>query len=150
MQFLEYAGNHPYLLSFAVLMLLAVIVNEVRTRHAAFAAVIPQDLIRMMNQGAAVFDLRRSEEFALGHIQGARAFDVSQILKANESLKKYKEKPLIVYCETGSIGGSAARELTRQGFTKAYNLRGGLAAWRAESLPLAKPTTSGKSAKASA
>jgi rhodanese-related sulfurtransferase len=29
--------------------------------------------------------------------------------------------------------------LTAQGFTKAFNLRGGLAAWRSDNLPLAKP-----------
>jgi rhodanese-related sulfurtransferase len=28
--------------------------------------------------------------------------------------------------------------LTQQGFTKVFNLRGGLAAWRAENLPLAR------------
>jgi rhodanese-related sulfurtransferase len=52
-------------------------------------------------------------------------------------LRKYKEKPVIVYCESGSTGASAARVLSGQGFKQAYNLRGGLAAWRADNLPLA-------------
>ena len=55
-----------------------------------------------------------------------------QILKAGDTLKKHKEKPVVVYDDTGSLGASAARQLTAQGFTKAFNLRGGLAAWRAE------------------
>ena len=61
-----------------------------------------------------------------------------EILTAGETLKKYKEKPVVVYDESGSLGTSAARQLARQGFTKAVNLRGGLAAWRTENLPLSK------------
>jgi rhodanese-related sulfurtransferase len=34
--------------------------------------------------------------------------------------------------------GAAARVRQAQGFTKVVNLRGGLQAWRAESLPLAR------------
>jgi rhodanese-related sulfurtransferase len=145
---LEYAGNHVYLVSFAVLMALAVLINELRLRKTQFAAVGPQDVIRLMNQGAVVLDLRKPEEFAAGHIQGARHLSSDQILKANETLKKYKEKAVIVYCDSGSLGASAARELGRQGFTSALNLRGGLAGWRAENMPLAKGAAgkNGKSA----
>jgi rhodanese-related sulfurtransferase len=53
-------------------------------------------------------------------------------------LKKYKEKVVVVYDDTGSLGTSAVRQLAAQGFTKAVNLRGGLAAWRTENLPLTR------------
>jgi rhodanese-related sulfurtransferase len=43
-----------------------------------------------------------------------------------------------VYCDSGSLGAAAARQLIAQGFTKAFNLRGGLSQWRAENLPLAR------------
>jgi rhodanese-related sulfurtransferase len=61
-----------------------------------------------------------------------------QILKAGETLKRHKEKPVIVYCDGGSLANSAVRQLAAQGFTKAVSLRGGLSAWRADNLPLAK------------
>ena len=51
---------------------------------------------------------------------------------------KWKEKPVITYCETGMTGGAAARQLGRLGFKQAFNLRGGLAAWRQENLPLTR------------
>ena len=54
------------------------------------------------------------------------------------SLKRYKERPLIVYCDAAPSAAAAVRALARQGFTKVFNLRGGLAAWRAENLPLAR------------
>jgi rhodanese-related sulfurtransferase len=91
-----------------------------------------------MNQGATVLDLRTEEAYAEGHISGARHFDAAQILKAAETLKRYKEKPLIVVCDRGTVGAAAVRTLGRQGFTKVFNLRGGLVAWRAQNLPLAR------------
>jgi len=53
-------------------------------------------------------------------------------------LKKYKEKVVVVYDDSGSLGASAARQLATQGFTKAFNLRGGLVSWRTENLPLTR------------
>jgi rhodanese-related sulfurtransferase len=53
-------------------------------------------------------------------------------------LKKQKEKVLVVYDDTGSLGAAAVRQLAAQGFTKAFTLRGGISAWRAENLPLSK------------
>jgi len=91
-----------------------------------------------MNQNALVLDLRPAEAFAAGHLAGARNLPPDQILKAGETLKKYKEKPVVVYDESGSVSASATRQLAAQGFTKAVNLRGGLAAWRTENLPLTK------------
>ena len=43
--------------------------------------------------GRPVLDLRQAEEYAAGHISGARHFDAEQILRAADTLKKYKEKP---------------------------------------------------------
>jgi rhodanese-related sulfurtransferase len=85
-----------------------------------------------------VIDLRPADQYAAGHLTGARRMDGEQILKAGDTLKKYKLKPLIVYDESGSLGNSAARQLKAQGFTQAFNLRGGVAAWRSDNLPLEK------------
>jgi rhodanese-related sulfurtransferase len=100
--------------------------------------VSPQELIRLMNQGVLVLDLRPQEQFAAGHLSGARQFSGEQILNAGDTLKKYKEKPVVVYDDSGSLSGAAVRQLTAQGFTQAVTLRGGLAAWRAENLPLTR------------
>jgi rhodanese-related sulfurtransferase len=91
-----------------------------------------------MNQGAVVIDLRPGEAFAAGHVAGARQMSGEQILKAGETLKKQKEKVLVVYDDNGSLGASAVRQLAAQRFTKAFNLRGGITAWRSENLPLSK------------
>lgn len=135
---LEYIAHHPGYSAGLVIAAALVIVYELRARKETLAAVSPQDLIRLMNQGALVIDLRPGEAFASGHLAGARQMSGEQILQASDMLKKHKEKTVVVYDDTGSLGASAARQLAAQGFTRAFNLRGGLAAWRAENLPLSK------------
>jgi rhodanese-related sulfurtransferase len=135
---LEYISHHPYLSGLLVLAAIMTAIYEFNARKQAFMAISPQDAIRLMNQNALVLDLRPADAFAAGHLAGARNLPPDQILKAGDTLKKYKEKPVVVYDESGSLGTSAARQLAAQGFTKAVNLRGGLAAWRTENLPLQK------------
>jgi rhodanese-related sulfurtransferase len=133
---LEYISHHPYLTSLAVAMALAVMVFELRTRSQNFSALLPQEAIRLMNQGAQVVDLRDTAAFAAGHVTGARHLAPEQRDMAAESLKKFKDKMLVLYCEQGQTAASLTRQLHASGFTKVFTLRGGLAAWRAEGLPL--------------
>jgi rhodanese-related sulfurtransferase len=135
---IEYFSHHTLIAFAAVVIAIAVAVYEMRTRGQNVAAISPQDLIRLMNQGALLIDLRSQEQFAAGHVAGARLMTGEQILKGAEMLKKYKEKVVVIYDDTGSLSASARRQLTAQGFTRAFNLRGGLAAWRSENLPLSK------------
>jgi rhodanese-related sulfurtransferase len=135
---LEYISHHPWYAGGAVVAAVLVIVYELRTRNENVSAVSPQDVVRLMNQGALVIDLRPADAFASGHVAGAKQMSGEQILTAGDTLKKQKEKVLVVYDDTGSLGASAVRQLAAQGFTKAFNLRGGISAWRAENLPLSK------------
>jgi len=129
---------HYWLVAATIVVLGLVIAFEIRARAESFAAITPQDAIRLMNRGAVVIDLRPAEQYAAGHLSGARHMDGGQILKAADTLKKYRQKTVIVYDETGSLGNSAARQLKAQGFLQAFNLRGGVAAWRSDNLPLEK------------
>jgi rhodanese-related sulfurtransferase len=135
---IEYTNHHPWLTGALVLIAIVVIVYEMRARSETMTSVSPQDTVRLMNQGALLIDLRPPEQYTAGHVGGARQMTGDQILKAGETLKKYKDKAVVVYDDTGSLGASAVRQLAAQGFTKAFNLRGGLAAWRTENLPLTR------------
>jgi rhodanese-related sulfurtransferase len=50
---------------------------------------------------------------------------------------------VITYCDSGVSGAGAARTLAKLGFTKVFNLEGGLNAWVKDNLPLTK-TPAGK------
>src|SRR5579863_4724613 len=126
---LEYLGHHPWLATATAVVAALIVVYEMRARSESLVSVSPQELIRLMNQGVLLLDLRPQEEFAVGHLAGARQMSGEQILKAADALKKYKEKAIVVYDATGALGAAAVRQLTEQGFTRAVTLRGGLAAW---------------------
>ncbi len=137
-QFLEFAANHPFLVGAAVLMAVVVAVYEFRARTQSSGSIGPAEAVRLMNQGAVLVDIRDKAAFDAGHISGARNVPGAAIADGAKQIEKYKEKPVIAYCDTGVTAGAAARQLGRLGFKQALNLRGGLAAWRQENLPVVK------------
>ena len=135
---LEYVSHHPWLASATLALMGVIAVYEMRARAQSLLSVSPQELIRLMNQGALLLDLRPQEQYQAGHLAGARQMSSDQILKAADTLKKHKEKAVVVYDDSGSLGAAAVRQLAAQGFTRVFTLRGGLAAWRADNLPLTR------------
>src|SRR5262249_20147302 len=135
---LEFVSHHPWLAAATAVLVVVIVVYEMRTRSQSLLSVSPQELIRLMNQGALVLDLRPLEQFQAGHLAGARQMNSDQILAAGNTLKKHKEKAVVVYDDSGAVGPAAVRQLTAQGFAHAFMLRGGLAAWRADNLPLSR------------
>lgn len=93
----------------------------------------------MINQKSAlVVDVRESAEFEKGRILNARNIPLSQLEARAVEIEKFKEKPIIVACESGNRSGSAAAALRKRGFTEVFNLTGGLAAWQQAGLPTEK------------
>jgi len=137
-QFLSYASNHALLAAATAVMAVLVLVNEFRMRTANFGSISPTEAVRLMNSGALLIDIRASDVFEAGHIPNARSVPGATIADGAKSLERFKDKAVIAYCDSGQTAGAAARHLGRLGFTQVYNLRGGLAAWRQENLPVEK------------
>ena len=135
---LEFIGNHAWLASAAILAAAAVAFYEIRERMQAFAALSTMQAVRLMNQGALVIDLRGKELYDAGHISDARNVPVAELASQAETLKKWRDKSVITYCDSGANGASGARTLMKLGFTKVFSLQGGLNAWVKDNLPLAK------------
>ena len=93
--------------------------------------------VQLVNAEAAIIDVRSAERFHTGHIAGARNVPSERLAEeAGKRLAHFKDRPLLTYCDTGPTGASAAALLRKLGFTKVFNLRGGLEAWRRDSYPL--------------
>jgi rhodanese-related sulfurtransferase len=135
---LEFVSRHPWLAAATALVAAFIVVYEMRARSESLTSVTPQEAIRLMNQGALLLDLRPQEQYQAGHLSGARQMSGEQILSAADTLKKHKEKAVVVYDDSGSLGPAAVRQLAAQGFTRVFTLRGGLAAWRADNLPVSR------------
>ncbi|HEY5558267.1 MAG TPA: rhodanese-like domain-containing protein [Steroidobacteraceae bacterium] len=135
---LDYFINHPLLAGALVLMTLLVLGYELRQRGAGAAAIAPHEAIRMMNGGALLVDLRSANQFKDGHIEGARNVPADQLAADAKALDRLAGKTLVLYCDTGTVTGAALRTLARAGAKSVFSLRGGLAAWKQENLPVVK------------
>jgi rhodanese-related sulfurtransferase len=140
----EFIGNHYYLAAGALAAAALVAFYEIRERVQAFAALSSMQAVRLMNQGALVLDLRARESFDAGHIGDARNVPAADLESQTESLKKWRDKNVITYCDSGTSGAAGARTLMKLGFTKVFNLHGGLNAWVKDNLPLTKTSAGGR------
>lgn len=139
-RFFEFATAHPLLIAAIVVAALIAVFLEIRHRASGSGSVGPTEAVLMANQGALMLDVRKDEQYADGHIIDARHVRGIDLEASVDSLKKYKEKAVVVYCDTGATSAAAARILRSKGFTKVVNLRGGLQAWKQENLPLVRET----------
>ena len=89
-------------------------------------------------EDALVVDVRDPGEYGAGHILGAKNWPLDHIDERAGDAAKRKDKPLIVYCDTGDRTPKAAAALRKLGFTRVVNLSGGLSAWQQAGLPVEK------------
>jgi rhodanese-related sulfurtransferase len=134
----EYLQHHYYLAAAALAALLVLAWSEFRQATRASASLSPAEVVRLLNGGAVLLDVREQAAFEAGHIGNARNVPGPLIAAGASGLERFKDKVVIAYCDSGLTSGSAARELARQGFTKAYNLAGGIEQWRRDNLPTTK------------
>ncbi|MFI0473054.1 rhodanese-like domain-containing protein [Halomonas sp. HMF6819] len=135
-QLFEFVMNHPLLVGAFLLVLLAWLVYE--TRSASTHAVSSSEATQLINrEDAVIVDVRESKEFKAGHIAGARNIPQSNLDSRMNELEKVKDKPIIVVCKHGQSAGAVQAKLAKAGFN-AHKLKGGMAQWQADSLPVVK------------
>jgi len=99
----------------------------------------PLQVTQMINRGkTTIVDVRSAEAFAAGHLRDAKHIPLADLTNRIGELDKSKSRTVVVVCETGARGDKAARQLQAAGFEDVHSLEGGLAAWKAANLPLAK------------
>lgn len=77
------------------------------------------DFKAVVERGATVVDVRTPQEFATGNINGSINIPVGSLPHKLKMLNK--NKPIIVYCASGSRSTSAKSFLDQQGFEEVYN-----------------------------
>lgn len=103
------------------------------------ANVSPNDAVLLINRSnAVVVDVRNDAEFASGHITDAKHIPVEQLEDRLAELRKFKDKPLLVYCQSGIRSAKASSILLKSEFTQVHNLEGGINAWVQAKLPVVK------------
>ncbi|MBL7473178.1 rhodanese-like domain-containing protein [Robertkochia sediminum] len=101
--------------------------------HLENIEVLPPETFREhLGKGVPVLlDVRTHGEFEQGHLDGAVNVDIFR----SSDFKSYcdtldREKPVYLYCRSGSRSKTASRILTRMGFKKVCDLRGGILNWK--------------------
>jgi rhodanese-related sulfurtransferase len=107
--------------------------------HRTGAAVGAFEAVQLMNRrDALVLDVRDTGEYAAGHIANARHVPEAQLADRLKELERYKSRPVIVSCRTGSRAPVVGAALRKHGFPEVFALTGGIAAWQQAGLPLEK------------
>jgi rhodanese-related sulfurtransferase len=91
-----------------------------------FAEQIPKDEWPKM----VVIDARDPAQFAKGHIPGAINMDWRQVLAKRNAIPK--NKPVLIYCNTGSLSAQAGFALRVAGWENVRILQGGMSEWQAK------------------
>ena len=95
--------------------------------------------VQLINrQKAVVIDVCETEEFAAGHVGGAKNIPLNQLEEKLAATVKNKAVPVILVCQTGARSGRAVAIAKKLGYEQAQNLTGGLKTWRAANLPVEK------------
>ena len=84
------------------------------------------EIINYIKKGAIIIDVRSSQEFKEGHVDGAVSIPDYQIKK---EIKKYvddKNKILVLYCSTGHRSQRSQKILENMGYTNVYNVYEGI------------------------
>ena len=137
-QIIEFVGHHPLIVAGIVAAWSAVMFYELRLRGQGATHVSAADAVRLINKGALVVDVRKAEEFQAGHIVNARNVAADRLTQGDDAIHKQKSKILLAVCADGVTSGHAAGLLRKAGYENTFSLKGGLAGWKADNLPLVK------------
>ena len=96
----------------------------------AFQNLTPAQFAEGLRQpGAVLVDVRRPDEFAVGHLPDAVNLEVTAPDFGQRVAALDKTKPTFVYCRSGARSVKAAAQLTTAGFAQVSNLLGGVLDW---------------------
>ncbi len=77
-----------------------------------------------------VIDARDAGQFAAGHIDGAHNLDWRRVLAERDSIPR--DRPVLIYCNTGSLSAQAGFALRVAGWDNVLILQGGFEEWKAK------------------
>lgn len=87
---------------------------------------------------AIIVDVREDAEWKEQHIAGAIHIPLGLVASRLSELAQYKDSSVVVQCRSGKRSAKAASTLQTAGFTKVYNLTGGIVAWEKDGLQTIK------------
>ena len=87
------------------------------------------ELKEKQKNGAIIVDVRSSQEYYEGHINGAINIPYYEIKMDVNNVLKNKNEEIVLYCQTGFRSKQAYKKLIKLEYKNVYNLYGGLDNW---------------------
>jgi rhodanese-related sulfurtransferase len=135
-QFIEFITNHSFLIVLFSIVTALLIYHLITGNKGSLDPIGATELIN--RRDAVVIDVRPTADFMTGHIINAVTVPMNGFKNQLGMLEKYRDKPLIISCRSGSQSQAACMILRKAGFSEVYNLRGGIMAWQTANLPLTR------------
>ena len=108
-------------------------------KGAGQGGLTPAAAVQLINrEKAVVVDVCEPNEFAGGHVGGAKNIPLGQLEGKLGSAVKNKALPVILVCHSGARSNRAIAIAKKLGFENVQSLAGGMGAWRSASLPVEK------------
>ncbi|MGK0291226.1 MAG: rhodanese-related sulfurtransferase [bacterium] len=86
--------------------------------------------------GFVILDVRTPYEFQTGHIANAKLLNFYSSNFRSQLAKLDRNKTYLIYCRSGNRSGRSFRLMKQLGFTKIYDVIGGMIRWKQEGLPV--------------
>ncbi len=138
-ELLPFIQENVILVGIFFVLLAFVLVTEIQKLTKSYDDVVPDEAVQLINrEDAAVLDLREDGEVAGRTIHNAKHVPASALPQRLDEIGSLKDTPLITFCANGIRAPGACRLLKKHGFSKVYNLKGGLTAWEQANMPLVK------------
>jgi len=136
---MEFIKQNIFLIGLALGSAAMLLWPALRRGSSGVSEVSPTEAVMLINrEHALMLDVRNPAEYAGGHIAEARNIPLNELEGRLAELESYKTQPLLVNCQGGVRSTSACGVLKKAGFTKLYNLSGGINAWNQANLPVVK------------
>jgi molybdopterin/thiamine biosynthesis adenylyltransferase len=103
----------------------------IRQIRSQITEVDPSEVHGSLDNGVAIVDVRETEEFAAGHLPGARHVPRSYLESRIEGVVPDRSQRVVVYCATGQRSALAANTLLRElGYDDVVSMNGGITLWK--------------------
>jgi molybdopterin/thiamine biosynthesis adenylyltransferase/rhodanese-related sulfurtransferase len=102
----------------------------------------PSEVNELIHEGATVIDVRETEEYAAGHLPGAKHVPRSYLETRIEGVVPDRSTQVILYCASGNRSAYGARTLTEElGYEHVRSMTGGITLWKDRGYEVDVPRT---------
>jgi len=138
-EYIDFARNNFLIVAGFIAVLGFIIKTEISRLTRKYKQIGVNEAVMLLNKdNSIVLDVREDKEVQGGKIKDARHITLGQLPSRMAELGSDKQKPILVYCRSGSRSGHACQMLTKAGYEDVSNLAGGILAWEAANLPVVK------------